>query len=138
MNVTRDILSKLPKWLRAEIENALRKDLTQSELAFQQEKILAIVREHRQQGRRTDLEETSGQPCLEVQSSHSTQAVGALFGEGRTQVEKRLAITRAAKEEPERFGKLVADMDRPRQRAVQAPEGNAPGWGHQGRAPAVA
>ena len=38
--------------------------------------------------------------------------VGRLFGESRKQVEKRLAVCAAARAEPQRFGKLLADMDR--------------------------
>lgn len=113
MEIAREMLSALPLALRIEIEeNAVRKDLTQSELAVQQEQILAAIREHKQPGRRTDLlrqGDTSAQVHTEVRA---TKAVGKLFGEGETQVSKRLAVTRAAEAEPEKFGKLVEDMDR--------------------------
>jgi N6-adenosine-specific RNA methylase IME4 len=113
MEIDSTVLASLPLALRIEIEeNALRKDLTQSELAEQQERILAALRERTQQGRRTDLEDaTSGKafPQVEVRA---TDAVGRIFGESRKQVEKRLAVVKAARDEPERFGKLAADMDR--------------------------
>jgi N6-adenosine-specific RNA methylase IME4 len=50
---------------------------------------------------------TSGKALPQV-----TSTVGKLYGESRTQVEKRAAIVAAAEAEPERFGKLLADMDR--------------------------
>jgi N6-adenosine-specific RNA methylase IME4 len=111
MNLTPDILGQLPLPLRIEIEeNALRKDLTQTELAAQQERILTAIREHLKPGRRTDLKDpTSGKTLPEV---HATAVVGKIFGESRTQVEKRLAVVKAAAAEPERFGKLAVDMDR--------------------------
>ena len=96
--------------LRIEIEeNALRKDLTQSELADMQAHIVAELRKHTTPGRRTDLDQTSGQACPEV---HITEVVGKLFGEGRKQVEKRIAVVKAARAEPEKFGVLQEAMDR--------------------------
>jgi len=59
MEFNRDILRKLPYALRVEIEeNAARKDLTQSELAEVQARILAELRKQAKPGARTDL--TSG------------------------------------------------------------------------------
>ena len=106
-------LGELPRALRIEIsENLFRKPLKQSELAAQQARILAILRGHTQQGRRTDLEGgTSGKAFPQVEA-RATDVVGRLFGESRKQVEKRLAIVEAAEAEPERYGKLLADMDR--------------------------
>jgi N6-adenosine-specific RNA methylase IME4 len=43
---------------------------------------------------------------------HATSIVGELYGESRTQVEKRLAVVDAAEAEPEKYSKLLADMDR--------------------------
>ena len=42
----------------------------------------------------------------------AAQIVGEVFGESGRQVEKRLAVVKAAREEPEKLGKLVAEMDR--------------------------
>jgi N6-adenosine-specific RNA methylase IME4 len=113
MELNRDILRKLPRALRIEIEeNAQRKPLTQSELAAEQRRILAELRKHKTPGRRTDLKggrSTSGKDLPQV---HATAVVGKLYGESRTQVEKRQAIVDAAEAEPEKFGKLLADMDR--------------------------
>jgi N6-adenosine-specific RNA methylase IME4 len=120
MKLNRDALRKLPLALRIEIEeNALRKELTQSELAAEQERILAALREQAAPGARTDLtlEPTALQrgdllekPFSEV--ARATAIVGELYGESHKQVEKRQAVVDAAKAEPERFGKLRDDMDR--------------------------
>lgn len=114
MNILPD-LANLPLALRVEIsENAFRKSLTQSELAAQQAIILEVLRRQNQPGRRTDLEpqsDTSAKVLAEV-NGRPTEIVGRMFGESHAQIEKRLAIMRAAEAEPERFGKLVADMDR--------------------------
>jgi hypothetical protein len=108
-----DILRKLPPALRIEIEeNAQRKPLTESEMALQQRRILKELRNHKTPGARTDLKKdksTSGKTSPQV---HVTGLVGKLYGESRTQVEKRLAIVDAAEAEPAKFGKLKEDMDR--------------------------
>jgi hypothetical protein len=113
MKLNRDSLRKLPRALRIEVEeNARRESLTQSELAHEQRRILQELRKHKSPGTRTDLkggEATSGKALPEV---HATSVVGALYGESRTQVEKRLAVVAAAEAEPEKFGKLLEDMDR--------------------------
>jgi hypothetical protein len=111
MNLDSEEFAKLPKALRIEIaENAFRSALTQSELAAQQKRILAILRRTKRQGRRTDLNGTTAKVLAEV--DRATQLVGKLFGESHTQVEKRQAVAAAAEAEPARFGNLVADMDR--------------------------
>ena len=111
MKLNRDIFRMLPLGLRIQIEeNAQRKPLTQSELAIEQRRILAELRKHKTPGERTDLKPgTSGKTFPEVRA---TDLVGKLFNESRKQVEKRLAIVDAAEAEPEKFAKLLADMDR--------------------------
>jgi len=115
MELTRELLSSLPMAFRIEIEeNALRKDLTQSELAQLQERMLSIVRQQSKQGQRTDLDATSGKAFPEVKQEpeRATEAVGRLFGESGKQVHKRLEVFNAAKVSPEQFGKIKEDMDR--------------------------
>src|SRR5258708_2619956 len=107
MEFNRDILRKLPYALRVEIEeNAARKDLTQSELAEVQARILAELRKQAKPGGRTDL--TSEKSFPEVRA---TEIVGALFDESHKQVEKRIAVVEAAEAEPDKFGRLVEQMD---------------------------
>jgi len=110
MKLNRDVLQKLPFALRVEIEeNAQRKQLTQSELAVEQRRILNELRKHKTPGARTDLKAgTSGKVVPEVRA---TDLVGKIFNESRKQVEKRLAIVDAAEAEPEKFGKLLEQMD---------------------------
>jgi N6-adenosine-specific RNA methylase IME4 len=104
-----DILRKLPLALRIEIEeNAQRKSLTQSELAAEQKRILDELQKYKAPGKRTDLKTTSEKPFSEVRA---TAIVGKLFNESHKQVEKRLAIVDAAEAEPERFGKLLEQMN---------------------------
>jgi hypothetical protein len=63
MKLNRDILRKLPLALRIEIEeNALRKALTQSELATEQKRILDELRKLKAPGTRTDR--TGSRVCL--------------------------------------------------------------------------
>ncbi len=113
MELTRELLSTLPMALRIEIEeNALRKDLTQSELAHQQERILAELSKHKTPGTRNDLKpSTPAEPYAQV-SPRLTGMVAKLFGESASQIERRAAVVSAAKADPEQFGKLKEDMDR--------------------------
>jgi N6-adenosine-specific RNA methylase IME4 len=108
MELNRNILRNLPIALRIGIEeNARRKELTQSELAAEQKRILDELRKHKKPGARTDL--TSEKGFSEVRA---TTVVGKLFNESHKTVEKRLAIVDAAKAEREKYGKLLEDMDR--------------------------
>jgi N6-adenosine-specific RNA methylase IME4 len=112
VELNRDVLRRLPLALRIEIEeNAQRKPLTQSEVAIEQQRILAQLRKHKTPGTRNDLT-TPAKDFAQVETKRLTKIVGELFNESDRQVEKRLAIVAAAEAEPERFGKLVADMDR--------------------------
>ena len=113
MNLDADMLQKLPFALRVEIEeNAQRKPLTQSELAFEQRRILTALRKHKTPGKRTDLKAgTSGKTFPEVRA---TDVVGKLFNESRKQVEKRIAVVEAAEAEPDNveYRRLVETMDK--------------------------
>lgn len=113
LDLDADMLRRLPFALRVEIEeNAQRKPLTQSEIAIEQRRILAVLRKHKTPGKRSDLKAgTSGKDFQEVEV-RATDVVGKLFNESRKQVEKRLAVVEAAEAEPERFGKLVEAMDK--------------------------
>jgi hypothetical protein len=110
IELTRELLAKLPMSLRIEIEeNAQRKDLSQSELAAVQELLIKELSKHKAPGSRTDLKPTSARKQAVVRA---TTLIGKLFNEGHDKVEKRLAIAKAAKVEPGKFGKLKEDMDR--------------------------
>lgn len=116
----REMLAALPFSLRIEIaENLMRKDFTQSELAEIQQQIIEHLSAARKanQGKRTDLE-TSTQTAVEVgrpkRVENTTEQVARLFGESEHTTRKRLAVVAAARAEPEKFGRLVEDMDRTR------------------------
>jgi hypothetical protein len=111
MKLDANILDKLPFALRVEIEeNAQQEPLKQSELAAQQKRIIDELRKVKKPGERRDLKEgTSGKTFPEVRA---TDIVGKLFKESRKQVEKRLAVVAAAEQNPERYGRLVEEMDK--------------------------
>src|SRR5260221_3334107 len=106
MKLNADLLSRLPFALRVEIEeNAQRKPLTQSELAFEQRRILAELRKRKAPGTRTDLKAGKATPAkafaqVAAEAKRATKIVGRLFNESDRQVEKRFAIVDAAKAEP--------------------------------------
>lgn len=113
MELTRELLSSLHMALRIEIEeNALRKDLTQSELAHQQERILAELRKHKTPGARSDLKPSTSAELSARVAPRLTSTVAKIYGESGSQVERRAAVVSAAEADPEQFGKLKADMDR--------------------------
>ena len=97
-------------------ENFCRKDFTQSELAEIQRVILEhwSVARKAGQGKRTDL--TSTQTAVEVGKpapvENTTEQVARLFGESEHTTRKRLAVADAAKAEPDKYGKLLVEMDR--------------------------
>lgn len=107
MKLNREVLRKLPLAMRIEIEeNAARKSLTQSELAFEQRRILAELRKHTAPGSRTDLKGGKATYGNMLPQVHTTSVVGKLYGESRTQVERRLAVIDSGN------NKLIAEMDR--------------------------
>jgi hypothetical protein len=60
MELTRELLTKLPMSIRIEIEeNASRKDISQSELAAVQKHITEELQKHTAPGTRNDLKPTS-------------------------------------------------------------------------------
>jgi hypothetical protein len=113
MKLNRDVLRKLPLALRIEIEeNAQRKQLTQSELAIEQRRILAELRKHKAPGERSDLKKGKATSENTFSEVRATSIVGKIFNESHKQVERRLAIVDAAESEPAKYGKLKQDMDR--------------------------
>ena len=113
MKLDADTLRKLPLALRIEIEeNAQRKPLTQSELAAEQRRILEALRKYKTPGQRTDLNGGAATSENTFSEVRATAIVGKLYGESHKQVEKRQAVVEAAEAEPERFGKLLENMDR--------------------------
>ena len=121
MKLNRDALKKLPFAMRVEIEeNAQRMSLTQKDLGIEQRRILTELRKLKTPGARTDLTakptalQRGGilEKAFSEDNNRATAIVGELYQESHKQVEKRLAVLEAAEAEPERFGKLLDDMDR--------------------------
>jgi N6-adenosine-specific RNA methylase IME4 len=115
VKLNRDILRKLPRALRIEIdENAQRKQLTQSELAHVQRRLLVQLRKHKAPGTRTDLRKAKASSAKDFAQvdKRATKIVGRLFNESDRQLEKRLEVVAAAEAEPDKFAKLLATMNR--------------------------
>jgi N6-adenosine-specific RNA methylase IME4 len=111
----RELLRRLPSHLRIEIEeNIQRKDFTESELGAIQRALIDELSkpEMKRQGARTDLTCTAQDRTSSTRRQNTTEKVAKLFGESERTVQRRLDVLSAAEAEPERFGKLVADMDR--------------------------
>ena len=91
-------------------ENVIRKDFVPSEAVavFQAVRAIEVERAKARQGTRTDIVETFHD--VEAGKARDKAARGVGFS-GRT-LEKAEAIVEAAEHDPERFGKLLADMDR--------------------------
>ena len=95
IELTRELLAKLPMWLRIEIEeNAQRKDLSQSELAAVQELLIKELSKHKAPGTRTDLKPTSARKQAEVRA---TTLIGKLFNEGTTRSKNAWLLPRPRK-----------------------------------------
>jgi N6-adenosine-specific RNA methylase IME4 len=119
MEIDPKALALLPFELRAEIsENLYRKDWTPSELESIRRRCAdALAHEARKRqasagpatgrgaktGSRTDSQTDPGR---------TTDKVGAFFGISGRKVEQIAAVVAAAEREPEKYGRLVEDMDR--------------------------
>jgi N6-adenosine-specific RNA methylase IME4 len=111
MKIDRELLRRLPRALRIEVEeNLQRKDFPPSELAAVWRAI--EVRERtaakERQGERTDKH--GGK--LSTKFGSARDKIGAVAGVSGRTLQKIVAVVAAAEAEPERFGKLLADMDR--------------------------
>jgi N6-adenosine-specific RNA methylase IME4 len=111
MKIDRELLRRLPRALRIEVEeNLQRKDFPPSELAAVWRAI--EVRERtaakERQGERTDKH--GGK--LSTKFGSARDKIGAVAAVSGRTLQKIVAVVAAAEAEPERFGKLLADMDR--------------------------
>jgi N6-adenosine-specific RNA methylase IME4 len=91
-------------------ENAFRKNLTPSECVDIADAIAPVQRAEakKRQGTRTDL----GAKLPQSSPGKARDKVARVAGIGHTSLDKARAVRDAAKANPERFGKLQADMDR--------------------------
>jgi N6-adenosine-specific RNA methylase IME4 len=117
--IDREALALLPFELRAEIaENLYRKDWTPSEMDAVRRscnEVLAREAKNRQAtaGPTNGRGAKTGPRKLSLTApGKTTDKVGALFGKSGRTIEKIAKVVEAAKAEPERFGKVLEDMDR--------------------------
>jgi N6-adenosine-specific RNA methylase IME4 len=91
-------------------ENIARKDFLPSEIDAIRRTLQPIedAAARKRQGTRTDLRES----FPESSAGRARDKVGAFAGVSGRQIEKIATVVAAAEAEPERFGKLLADMDR--------------------------
>jgi N6-adenosine-specific RNA methylase IME4 len=107
-----EIRKVLPPTLRAEIdENACRKELTPSEWVMTLEQAEEIAK------RQAKEREIIGKSIPVETFPHGSKGksrdkIGAIVGVSGRTYEKAKAVVEAAKAEPERFGHLIAEMDR--------------------------
>jgi N6-adenosine-specific RNA methylase IME4 len=116
----RALLQRLPLELRTEIEeNLLRLDFSEEELAHIQRDLIAALsppsRVERRKRKSHSQESISGEmhPLINESEYHSaTDAVAKLFREDRKTVQRRVAVVNLAEQEPEKYGKVLKDMNR--------------------------
>lgn len=106
-----EIMDRLPFSLRGELEeNLVRKDFTQRELAEFQSRLRYLLKEKYAQGRPTN--KVGNLPTLSDQGADNVdEIIAEAFDEGFRTVQKRRAIYEAARQDPERFGALMDDLE---------------------------
>jgi hypothetical protein len=87
-------------------ENFQRKNFTHSEAVSIKRALEPEIKEAARERM------TAGKPSSKLDEGRTDAKVAAFTGFGRTSLDKADAIVTAAEEDPERFGKLVEDMDR--------------------------
>jgi N6-adenosine-specific RNA methylase IME4 len=110
MKIDRELLRRLPRALRIEVEeNLQRKDFPPSELAAVWRAIEAHERTaaKARQGERTDRHAGN----LSRRFGRARDKIGAVAGVSGRTLQKIVAVVAAAEAEPERFDKLVEYMD---------------------------
>lgn len=106
----REVLTRvhdLPEIVRGEFaENTARKDFTLSEAV--------AIKRTLEPGERAAAKKRmlSGEPSEKFSKGRALDAVAKVVGQHRTTIAKAEAVVDAARAEPEKFGKLLADMDR--------------------------
>jgi N6-adenosine-specific RNA methylase IME4 len=115
------MLADLPFELQAEIsENLFREDLKPSEIDATRRRCEAILRAQAKKNQsiagptsgRGAKRNGGGKLSTSVNKGKTRDKIGAFAGVSGRTLEKIAAVCDAAEAEPERFGKLLADMDR--------------------------
>jgi N6-adenosine-specific RNA methylase IME4 len=87
-------------------ENTQRKDFLPSEAVA----IAAAIEEEEKRLAKERM--VAGKPLSNLDKGRATDKTAAKVGKARTSLSKAKAVVEAAKAEPDKFGKLLADMDR--------------------------
>lgn len=104
-----EILARLSKRMQIEVvENALQKDLTESEKAKVQKLLKAELASNTQQGKRNDLTSSKN---LEKVKHGILDDVGEIFGESHETVRKRLDVFEKIEKNPKKFANLKDRID---------------------------
>ncbi len=109
----------LPAQLRYEIiEDISHRGDKQSVIARKQRYAIEALKNHTNQGKRTDLEgkETCTSNRVQVRTRLSrranlTEKVAHLYGEGEAAVRQRIYVLEAAESDSEKWGRFVKEMD---------------------------
>jgi DNA modification methylase len=111
-------LALLPPALRNEvIEDVSRKADKQSVLARKQQRLIGILKEHTNQGKRpepngsetcTAYDVQVGKPC---RRANTTEKVARVYREGEKPVRERIYVLEAAEAEPDKYRKFLKEMD---------------------------
>lgn len=114
----KDLLNILPFEIRCEIEeNIQRKNFTQSEIYKIQELIRSYLEKKFTQGRKTESKDPQTDNCQHVGTLASAglkridDLSGKLFDESGETTRRRRIVMNAAKNNPEKFAKLVKNVD---------------------------
>jgi N6-adenosine-specific RNA methylase IME4 len=111
MKIDRELLRRLPRALRIEVEeNLQRKDFPPSELAAVWRAIEVRERTAAKEGQGERTDKHGGK--LSTKFGSARDKIGAVAAVSGRTLQKIVAVVAAAEAEPERFGKLLADMDR--------------------------
>jgi len=96
-------------------ELMLAKPRTQSERAELEDELIQALRATHRPGRRTDLQKTCTQDCEQVPKPKRRDSVYDIIGKWREEsgetVRERHEVHKAAKADPESYGKLLQEMD---------------------------
>ena len=111
-------LSLLPPALRNEvIEDVSRKADKQSVLARKQQRLIGILKEHTNQGKRPEPNGANTCTAHDVQvgkpsrRTNTTEKVARIYGEGEKAVRERVYALEKAEAEPDKYGKFLKEMD---------------------------
>jgi DNA modification methylase len=111
-------LALLPPALRNEvIEDVSRKADKQSVLARKQQRLIGILKEHTNQGKRPESNGSDTCTAHDVQAgkpsrrANTTEKVARLYREGEKAVRERIYVLEAAEAKPDKYGKFLKDMD---------------------------